>query len=451
VKRLMMLIAISMFSTTVTAGQPWIASSTGTPYHWNAGIVKWTYTNNDLTESVTNHQAMQMVEDAFATWTNAGILKAGIGKVKTATLQPVKVGQLSDKVTKDNYITTFFCDDVDLYFTTGDSSYCGAALKIPSVVVFDKDGSIVADWCATRGACDPTSIMAYTMPLILDPYSPQILHSMVILNGPMLTKQGQAEFNASVVHEIGHLFGLDHSGLNDGFATIHEEGANPKFKEGMGTSIPTMYPICNAEESTLHMDDVVAISSIYPNDNFSKEFCMITGKIVDSEGKGIQGLEVEAHSTDNDFGTNAVSTMTGADFPVPTQTGHYYLRGIIPGKTYTVQFSSLPQFLSAGSGIGMFDPENGVASPLLNMPPIKDAPAGICDPNIPNCIATTSGGSVKVVSCDKGGQTIVMDPTTVNNAIISPLYTNAPVAKVKEYAAAAAPSSGKTGGCTLIR
>ncbi len=439
-------IAMSLLlAQSAWAGQPWFGSSTGQFYSWPGGAVSWIYDSGDLAAGYTNAQAVAMVAEAFDIWVKAGLSNASTGQwVSTANLSVTQPGYVPD-VTKDNYKKYLSLDSTK------------PAPDYPPTIIFDIDGSIIADLGKLIGQ-DMTTVVAYTMinpDVDLDSSSHAITHAVTILNGAMMNKSGIDEdrFKASVIHELGHLLGLDHTGLNDEYATTSDAKKNRTLKTSMDAALPTMYPVnLSAEQKTLHNDDVVALSTLYPTSAFSSQFCTITGKVVDSTGSGVQGIEVVARTTvSNDFAADAISTMTGVEYPIPTRDGHYYIRGIVPKKTYTVGFAPLPAYGLDGSGIGNFSSKYGVAPPGLGMPPIANAPDGRCDTSFPSCDITAAGGTVTQVSCNSGGQLIVMDAVQLSSVTVDKQYASAPVPSVVDPQPIAPAAAASSSGCSLIR
>jgi len=173
-----------------------------------------------------------------------------------------------------------------------------------------------------------------------------------------------AEFKAVMIHEFGHMIGLDHSQINLNCLTSYCAPGSDDLE-----GVPTMFPVLidAAAMSTLATDDIAAISLLYPETvsnppsqvPFASTTGRITGHVLFSDGQTpAQGFNVIARKTDNPLVT-AVSCVSGflytADVgsPVipswygspygsrdPTLIGYYVLPGLPPGD-YTVEVEAI--------------------------------------------------------------------------------------------------------------
>lgn len=455
--RWVVVMAVVMASVAAWAGQPWYGGASGAPYHWKDGVVTWVGDPGGLAQGCDNACAIAMVQKAFGVWAAAGLQNpAAGGFMTTVNLHPsLKELLPEDVVAEKDKQGQLFYPSVLLDLSKPATIVFDSDAKAVTSATNNKNGEILTAACKKIN-CDPDKVIALTIVdggYDLDDKAGIITHGVTILDGAKYNRSdiGPARFYASVVHEIGHLLGLDHSGLNDTYA-VNKDRSKPSDVAGAEKGIPTMYPAnVSDDQATLHTDDVVAISSLYPADALFSQFCTIEGRIVDSKGAGIQGVEVVAWAEPpaNTL-ADSMSTMTGVAYPVPTQDGHYKIQGVVPKRVYAVTFGSLPLFSSDGSGIGMFSSDS-VTAPILGKPPRANAPEGICFKGTDSCQITAAQGTVKDVSCDKGGQTINMDVVTLDTVTIDAHYATAPAPIVNEPPPTpAAAASGKS-GCTLIR
>ena len=138
-----------------------------------------------------------------------------------------------------------------------------------------------------------------------------------------------ADLVAVLTHEVGHLLGLDHTGVLSSIM-------NP-FGEA-GTS---------SASRTVQSDDMVTAASIYPAANFSSTFGAISGKITSSSGAAVESADVVASSVPG--GVPVASQLSGAD-------GSFSITGLPPGNYRVmvepldgpVTLANFPGFYSSG-------------------------------------------------------------------------------------------------------
>lgn len=150
----------------------------------------------------------------------------------------------------------------------------------------------------------------------------QIVDSDIIFNpaitfltngAPCPSGKSCAELQTIATHEIGHLFGLDHSGVVSS----------------------VMYPFAADTKVTLGYDDVAGISNLYPAGSPAVQTGSISGTVRNATtGSGICGAHVFADSATSAIGYPApirktpISALTRSD-------GTYTITGL-PSDSYTV-------------------------------------------------------------------------------------------------------------------
>ena len=117
-----------------------------------------------------------------------------------------------------------------------------------------------------------------------------------VINGKDLgtLRLTDTEFKMLIAHEIGHLFGLDHSQTN-----INNQenisGATFICTSDIPENYPVMYPfVCRGDNASLHADEVSAISALYPAANINDNFGILQGNFVDKSGYAILGANIWA-------------------------------------------------------------------------------------------------------------------------------------------------------------
>jgi hypothetical protein len=338
----------------------------GVPYRWTINPLTY-WTDLGLLGLQTNTDADTIVTQSFQVWQDAPT--ASITFAKDAS----NGGKLGADVTADNIMAVL-----------GSIEGCGAlgGIAMGRSIIYDVDGSAVA---AVLGLANQNTVLGFASAACLgsNEVDNYYQRGYAVLNGRFLdgidTFQNPevpaTEFKAVMIHEFGHLLGLDHSQINLACLT----GGPGCDLQGL----PTMFPILvdAAAMSTLATDDIAGLSELYPETvnnpptqvPQATSFGRITGHILFSDGQTpAQGFNVIARRTDNPL-VIAVSMVSGflftADagnpiYPWPGSDfgsrntdliGFYYLPGLPPGN-YTVEVEAINNTgdypFVGGSGVG---------------------------------------------------------------------------------------------------
>jgi hypothetical protein len=251
-------------------------------------------------------------------------------------------------------------------------------------VIYDTDGSIID---ATQGTGQSNLILGFAYPTCLtsDTVNNFYNRGLALMNGKGTT---DAELDAIMIHEFGHMLGLDHTQVN--VECLNFFGCSSDALVGL----PTMFPILidEAEMTTPATDDIAGLSALYPetvNDlangkvPFATTTGTITGRILFSDGATqAQSFNVVARQVDDPstLGLDeskiiAVSSVSGFLFtadngnpivPYPgispslngsrdkTLIGYYEIPGLpgLPPGNYTVEVEAIDGSFTAGSGVG---------------------------------------------------------------------------------------------------
>src|SRR5262249_9182416 len=136
------------------------------------------------------------------------------------------------------------------------------------------------------------------------------------------------QFNEAIIHEMGHLLGLDHSQINlDLLTTALNSGQFGNCAVDGLAGLPLMFPIsfCQARLDAglpqLSPDVLALISMLYPSAKYATTYATISGSVYFSDGQtAAQGINVIARQVDNPATSQneslrvAVSAVSGYRF-----------------------------------------------------------------------------------------------------------------------------------------
>ncbi len=335
----------------------------GKPYRWNPANFPLTY-STDLGDlgSKMNAQADTLVDGAFDTWQN----------VTTASITFSAAGDLGGDVTAGNYLAV---EQAILDCSTLPGNPAGGIAR-PRSIIYDTDGSII-DLAFGVGQSDFTLGFATGTCLTSNGVDNSYNRGYAVMNGK--NNPSDLELRAIMIHEFGHMLGLDHSQVNVDCNGVF--GCPNGNIEAQG--VPTMFPfLMDADHmSTPATDDIAGISALYPetvtdpaNDKvpFATTTGRITGRIFFSDDlTQAQSFNVIARRVDNPL-TTAVSSVSGFLFtgdngnpivpypgfsPSPNGTrdqnfiGYYEIPGLPPGD-YTIEVEAIDSSFTLTSGLG---------------------------------------------------------------------------------------------------
>jgi hypothetical protein len=381
----------------------------GVPFVWGPSdsnpLTYWTDLGN--LGSKNNNDANTLVQQAFQAWQD----------VPTATISFSRTGALGADVTADN-ITPVMDALGDCSTLPNDPA--GGIAK-PRTIVYDTDGSILE----ALGE-DSSSILGEATALCFttDGVHNNFNRGFALINGKFMTGPSDTTLvKAVMIHEFGHMIGLDHSQINLDCLT---GSCSPAELNG----VPTMFPVLinAAAMSTPATDDIAAISVLYPETvsnppsqvRFATTTGRITGHVLFSDGQTpAQGFNVIARRVGDPLVT-AVSSVSGYLFtadagnplvqlpgvtPSPfgsrdqTLIGSYDIPGLLPGD-YTVEVEKLDDSFTLGSGVGPIGTDLGFQFPLPSLLPTPPP----CTPEylVSSATATCNSADATKLTVDAG-------------------------------------------------
>jgi hypothetical protein len=326
----------------------------GVPFVWTINPLTY-WTDLGSLGVMNNSDANNLVQEAFQAWQD----------VPTATINFSRAGPLGADVNASNILSVF--DSIE---------GCGplGGIAKDRSIIYDVDGSAVE-----AAGMDKNSVLGFATAACLSSNglnSNYFQRGYAVLNGrfldgidtPLNPEVPVGDFKAVMIHEFGHMIGLDHSQINLDCLT----GGPACDLDG----VPTMFPVLidAAAMSTLATDDIAAISALYPEATFPTSTGRITGHVLFSDGQTpAQGFNVIARKTDNplvtavscvsgflytaDVGSPLIPSWYGSPYGSRDQTliGYYDLPGLPPGD-YTVEVEAIhnsePIPFVGGSGLG---------------------------------------------------------------------------------------------------
>jgi hypothetical protein len=266
---------------------------------------------------VTNFTATQMINNAFRTWEpnlNAPYLNS--------VLRFSNGGSLPQDITGDNFLAL----EQQL-------------LNDTNPIIFDNDGSIVDLLVGSGGR---NMILGFASIYADDR---NIVRARILLNGYFITRNNQStdEILSTVLHELGHLCGLDHA--------QHSRHLAYNSIDTDDDIVPIMFPTSTGEKdarTSLTLDDQLAISNLYPNFSHRNLTGTIEGTIL-RNNSNMPGVNVIARNVDDPI--NLVSTaVSGTEI---ANSGFYSIQGLPPGQ-YEVMVEAIDSIFTETSSVGQY-------------------------------------------------------------------------------------------------
>jgi hypothetical protein len=166
-------------------------------------------------------------------------------------------------------------------------------------------------------------------------------------------------FKTTILHEFGHMFGLDHTqgGDMEGYLNYDPQQDSLSALE----NIPVMFPISANPLVELQQDDIAAVRLAYPKGDEASLYGSISGTLKQI-GAGIKGANVIAYPIDDpEPRKRAVACPSDVD---GRGMGKFLLANLVPGK-YIIKAEPLNENFIGGSAVGIhypIDPSNLIES-----------------------------------------------------------------------------------------
>ncbi len=324
------------------AGTPQAVTPSGTEIAWRAGTPVTYHVDQGALGSLSNAQAVALVDELFAIWQN----------VPTANLSVQRAGTLPVDVTAANVASYRQTNNSDPYHP----------------IIFDTDGTITD---AVLGTGASGFIAGFAGPgwIVGGAMDGEITDAAAVLNAKYLTLGfgSLTEFKATILHELGHFLGLGHSQVNLGTAFDREILFNNN------QTLPIMFPLFLGDRPVeLTWDDKAQLTRLYPGAT-ANTAGTIKGRVYLADGASpFQGAHVIARRVDNPL-VVAVSSVSGFLYrgtgPNANRgtldaayQGYFEISGL-PAGNYTVEVEPIHPGFVSGASLGPLDPPVDLPGP----------------------------------------------------------------------------------------
>ena len=283
------------------------------PYRWDPQEkVEYLVDAGNLSPSINNADGVALIRSSFDRWENG----TWNGR-KVMDLDISYAGLTNIEITRNNF---------ELF-------------EGQSVIIFDEDGTII-DAMLGRGSF----VLGFAEVTNVDEGEGTITSARAFFNGTTADRADLGDFEATVVHELGHFLGLGHTYVAQELLNGAPSDDGP---------IPTMYPTSLDDDThmrTPELDDLAGMGDLYGSTEFRMESGILTGNASWPEDLPVLGGHVEARNL-SEPGTR-IGVITGY---LQDGTGGYRMVGVPPGD-YKVTLEAIPFSFEGSSVIGQYDP-----------------------------------------------------------------------------------------------
>jgi len=383
---ILLLFLLSSTSIAFAGGPLAVEGPTGnTPVKYQDPNITVNIENGTL-GTKSNVQADTLVADAFSLWND----------VSTSTVNIIiDEVQIPTDVNLSNY---------DTYLPNASGTIFNADDNL-NPIVYDNNGEII-DAFFGLGASDVTIGFAAS---IYTAGGSSFKEGYAVINGKDVGLS-DTRFKLLITHEIGHFIGLDHTQTN-----INPEESTFGIRSFCSTdseeNYAVMYPFVCRQSESLHPDDIVSVSTLYPEPDINDSFGVLQGLFVDTEGAPVLGANLWLQNISNG---NVYSVVS--DFLLQ---GNGFYRIFLPAGNYTLHANSINTEFNGGSSIGPYTRDiNDISfqdpNPITEISYKDDAGN--------EAIITINSNETKTINFNMNGDDVVLNNNTDEDDSISDLF-----------------------------
>ncbi len=347
------------FPCLAFAGGPFYVTTEGAPVVWDTSNAVSLHPESGLCADFSNGDMLEKITENVAYWEIIDGIELDFD---------IEEGNIGEDIDSSNY--------TDYLVDSSDDKGIDDGLN---PVMFDDDGEIIV---AVFGDGNQFSVLGFAGPDGFSDDETEYTDGQALFNCLCLAgneNNGDCEdlgvvfseddLNFTMTHEIGHMVGFDHTQVNQAMAdTISCDTT----AAGDCDDIPVMYPVSvdAADQITPTVDDIVIALTLYGQDGWEDEFCIVSGALTDADGNELRCADVQAVTDDT---ADTIAVVSGAFAPAEDTDGDGYtdgdgeclsdcgsftLYGLDPDKSYTITVKPVDSQWTGGSGIGPCSSQN---------------------------------------------------------------------------------------------
>ena len=330
---------------TSLAGGPILVAPSGESARWDGTVTL--HPEGGTCGSFSNDTMVSRLEELMDHWEGVTFNTLAID---------IEAGEITEDVNEENYETWYVDSVADSGLEDG-----------LNPVVFDDNGEVVDD---IFGNGNRFLVLGFAGPDSFSSDLETIRDGQAFFNCLCLEGNGDcpggitftdSDLDFTMVHEIGHMLGLDHTQVNQALA---DDGCDIDT-DGDCDLLPTMFPVSEdpADQLTPMRDDEVALLSLYGQDGWEGSFFTVIGSLLDADGLALRCADVQAETGE---AADMIAFVSGASAPNEdldgdgytdgeeeclSDCGDFTLRGLDPAKTYTITVKPIDPGWEGGSSL----------------------------------------------------------------------------------------------------